>query len=130
MKTGYIMQVTGSATLGLIKLAIFLFYLDIFWPLKWCRWAIWVSASLSSAFYLSMTIVQFYFMTPRPGETMSRHYRGPLVLKVTKLSIPTSSVGLAIDIILLIIPLRAVFQLQIAKKKKIRLCLIFLVGLM
>ena len=124
------MQVTGSATLGLIKLAIFLFYLEVFWPLNWCRWAIWISASLSSAFYLSMTIVQFYFMTPRPGETMARHYGGRMALKVTKLSIPTSSVGLAIDILLIMIPLRAVFQLQMAKKRKIRLYLTFLVGLM
>ncbi|CAF9932188.1 MAG: hypothetical protein HETSPECPRED_008291 [Heterodermia speciosa] len=122
--------VTGSATLGLIKLAIFLFYLDIFWPLNWCRWAIYTGASLSSAFYLSMTIVQFYYMTPRPGETIARHFAGPLAAKVTKLSIPTSSVGLAIDIVLLIIPLRAVSQLQMAKNKKIRLYLTFLVGIM
>ena len=130
LQTGYIMQVTGSATLGFIKLAIFLFYLHIFWPLKWCRWAIYIGASLSSAFYLSMTIVQFYFMTPRPGETLAKHFAGPMAAEVTKLSIPTSSVGLAIDILLLIIPLRAVVQLQMTKKKKIRLCLTFLVGIM
>ncbi|CAL8579514.1 hypothetical protein XPA_005254 [Xanthoria parietina] len=126
----YIMQVTGSATLGLIKLAIFLFYLDIFWPLIWCRRTIYIGASLSSAFYLSITIVQFYFMTPRPGETLSRHLAGRTAAKVNRLGIPTSAVGLAIDIVLLIIPIRAVSQLQMAKKRKMRLYIIFLVGIM
>lgn len=128
--TLYIMQVTGSGTLGLIKLAIFLFYLDIFWPLDWCRWAIYIGASLSSAFYLSITVVQFYFMTPRPGETLPKHLSGRTAAKVNRLGIPTSSVGLAIDILLLIIPLRAVAQLQLARKRKIRLYIIFLVGIM
>ena len=130
MQTGYIMNVTGSSTLGLIKLSIFLFYLDIFWPLHWCRWAIYIGASLSSMFYLSMTIVQYYYMTPRPGETMSKHYGGRMAAKQTKFSIPTSSVGLAIDVVLLVIPLLAVFQLQMANKKKVRICLTFLVGIM
>ena len=130
LQTGYIMQVTGSATLGLIKLTIFLFYLEVFWPLKWCRWVIYIGASLSSAFYLSMTVVQFYFMTPRPGETIAKHFGGKLAAQVTHLSIPTSSVGLAIDILLLIIPMRAVIQLHMVKRKKIRLILTFLVGIM
>ena len=124
------MQVIATATLGFIKLAIFLFYLSIFWPLQWCRWVIYTGASLSSAFYLSMTIVQFYFMTPRPGETMAIHFEGNLATRVTALSIPTSPVGLVVDILLLIIPLRAVFQLQMAKKKKIKLYLTFLIGIM
>lgn len=129
-QTGYIEQVTTSASLGFIKLTIFLFYLDIFWPLKWCRYAIWIGASLSSAFYLSMTIVQFYFMTPHPGETLAKHFGGKLAHKVTTLSIPTTAVGLVIDILLLIIPLRAVIQLKINKKKKVRLVLTFFVGIM
>ena len=124
----YIMQVIGGAVLGLIKLAILLFYLQIFWPLTWCRWSIRITASLSSAFYLAMTIVQFYFMTPRHGETMAQHFEGKMATKVTRLSIPTSSVGLGIDVVLLIVPLRAVFQLQLAKAKRIRLCLTFMVG--
>ncbi|KAJ8063298.1 hypothetical protein OCU04_008528 [Sclerotinia nivalis] len=128
--TAFIMQVIGSLTLGLIKLSIFLFYYQIFWPLKWCRWVICIGASLNSAFYLSMTVVQFYYESPRPGETLAGHFGGKMAQSITRVSIPTSSVGLAIDILLLIIPLRAVVQLQMAKKKKKRLFLTFFVGIM
>jgi hypothetical protein len=126
----YILQVTGSLTLGLIKLAIFLCYYDIFWPLDWCRWAIRICASLSSAFYLSMTVVQFYFMTARKGETLAKHFGGKMAARVTHLSIPTTSVGLVIDIVLFLIPLKAIFEIQMERKKKIRSSLVFLVGLM
>lgn len=124
------MQVTASATLGLIKLSIFLFYAEVFWVLDWCRWTIHIGASLSSAFYLAMTIVQFYFMTPRPGETMAEHFGGDMAARVTTLSIPTTSVGLAVDILLLAVPLRAVTQLRLAKRKKVRLILTFLIGVL
>lgn len=124
------MQVTASATLGLIKLSIFLFYAEVFWVLGWCRWTIHIGASLSSAFYLAMTIVQFYFMTPRPGETMAEHFGGDMAARVTTLSIPTTSVGLAVDILLLAVPLRAVTQLRLAKRKKVRLILTFLIGVL
>jgi uncharacterized membrane protein len=124
------MQVTASATLGLIKLTIFLFYAEIFWVLEWCRWVIYIGASISTAFYLSMTIVQFYFMTPRPGESMAKHFGGNLAARVTSLSIPTTSVGLAIDVLLLVVPLLAVIQLRLARKKKVQLVLTFLIGIL
>ncbi|KAI9699563.1 MAG: hypothetical protein M1820_007061 [Bogoriella megaspora] len=126
--TGYIENVTSSMTLGAIKLAIFLFYFEIFWPLKWCRWVVYIGGSLTGAFYLSMTIVQYYFMTPRRGETMAKHFGGKLAARTTILSIPTSSVGLVIDIVLFIVPLAAIFQLQMPGKKKIRLFITFAIG--
>lgn len=126
----YILQVTGTLTLGLIKLAIFLCYYDIFWPLDWCRRAIRICASLSSAFYLSMTIVQFYFMTARKGETLAKHFGGKMAARVTHLSIPTTSVGLVIDVVLFLIPLKAIFEIQMERKQKIRSSLVFVVGML
>lgn len=129
-KPSYILQVTGTLTLGLIKLAIFLCYYDIFWPLDWCRRAIRICASLSSAFYLSMTIVQFYFMTARKGETLAKHFGGKMAARVTHLSIPTTSVGLVIDVVLFLIPLKAIFEIQMERKQKIRSSLVFVVGML
>lgn len=53
-----------------------------------------------------------------------------MAARVTKLSIPTTSVGLAIDILLLIVPLCAVVQLHLAKRKKVQLVLTFLIGIL
>jgi hypothetical protein len=129
-QTSYILQVTATATLGFVKLAICLCYYDIFWPLDWCRWAIRITASLSSAFYLAMTIVQFYFMSPRKGETLAKHFGGKMAARVTHLSIPTTSVGLVIDVVLFLIPLKAIFEIQMEKKQKIRSASVFLVGIL
>lgn len=60
-------------------------------------------------------------MTPRRGESMAKHFEGKMATKVARLSIPTSPVGLAIDIVLLVILLKAVFQLQLTKARRIRL---------
>ncbi|KAF2016802.1 hypothetical protein BU24DRAFT_490102 [Aaosphaeria arxii CBS 175.79] len=127
--TSYIMQVTMTPTMGLIKLAIFLCYYEFFWALDWCRIAIYTFASLSSAFYLSLTVVQFYFMTARKGETLAKHFAGDMAARVTHIAIPTTAAGLAIDIILLLIPLVAIFQVQMPKKQKIRSASVFLVGI-
>lgn len=69
-------------------------------------------------------------MTPRRGETLASHFAGKMAARVTHLSIPTTSVGLAIDIVLFLIPLRAIFEIQMSRREKIRSSLVFFVGIL
>lgn len=78
-------------------------------------------------FYASATVVQFYFSTPRPGESFFTHQHGKEALK---LSVPLSAVGIVIDIYILVLPIAAVWRLQMAKKRKIGVCLVFGTGSM
>lgn len=87
-----------------------------------------ISATLSSAFYLAFTIYNFYLMTPRSGETFAQRFGSQAVIEASKLSIPTTSVGLGIDIILFFMPIIVIFRLQMKRDQKIRASMAFIVG--
>lgn len=92
--------------------------------------SIYIGATLSTAFYLGVTIALFVFTTPRPGETWAAAILSKEEQMVSKLAIPVSSMGLVVDILLLILPSLAVYKLQLHTTRKIGLMLIFSTGLM
>jgi hypothetical protein len=122
------MQVSTTPTLGLIKLSIFMLYYDIFNVLSWVRWMIRISAALSSAFYLALTIFNLYVMTPRSGQTIAERFGSEAVIEASKVSIPTTSVGLGIDITLFLMPFIVIFRLQMKRNQKIQASMAFMVG--
>ncbi len=81
-------------------------------------------------FYGSMTVVFFYLATPRPswGKLVLSHSFGPMMGKSLVLAIPFPAVGFVIDLYILIVPIVAVSRLQLAKKRKIGLYLVFGTG--
>ena len=80
-------------------------------------------------FYASTAVVQFYYDTPRRGETFLSHQLG-LGKQTLKLSVPLAAANVVIDLYILVVPIVAVQQLQMAKKRKIGLCLVFGTGSM
>ena len=112
------------------KITFFLLYLQLFRPIKVLRVCIYAGMIFTVGFYLSATVAQFYFETPRRGETFVSHQLGPLAKNSLNLSIPLSAVGVVIDFYILILPIVAVSRLQLAKKRKIALCLVFGTGSM
>lgn len=98
--------------------------------MRWLRICIYVGAILTTAFHVAVTVVQLYFMTPRPGETWLSHYTGPLPPKSKASGIPLAGVGLGIDIYLLILPIVAIIQLQLSTRRKIWTILIFMTGIL
>ena len=113
-----------------IKLTFFLFYYQLFKSLRWIRLSVYIGATLSSAFYGASTIANFVFTTPRHGETWVEHFVSPEQQKGTVLSVPLSAVGLAIDVVLLALPIKAVIGLQLSPKKKTGVLCIFMFGLL
>lgn len=91
--------------------------------------SIYIGATLSTAFYLGVTIALFVLTTPRPGETWAVAILSKRQQMVSKLAIPVSSMGLVVDILLLILPSLAVYKLQLHTTRKIGLMLIFSTGL-
>ena len=91
----------------------------------------YTGATFTAAFYLAMTIVQFYFGTPSPKETWAEHQASPdYGRRQQKVAVSIPAVGLVIDVFLLVLPFPAILQLQIQKKRKIGVLLIFAVGLL
>ena len=129
MQPSYIINIVSQPVLGVTKLTFFLFYLQVFRPLKWLRISVYIGASLSTAFYLAVFITETSLATPSPHESWDTHYVSSR-LGQRRLAIPTASVGLVIDILLLILPSVAVSQLQMTTRRKLGLLLIFGTGLM
>ena len=102
--------------------------MQIFWPLRWLRTSIYIGATLSTAFYLSITIVMFDLATPRPGQSFKDVLLSSRAQNVYRLSIPIASMGLVVDVLLLILPSVAVYQLQLQIKRKIGVMLMFSTG--
>ena len=91
--------------------------------------SVYIGATLSTAFYTSVTIVMFDLATPRPGESWRAGYISKRIAKIPKLSIPIASMGLVVDVLLLILPSLAVYKLQLHINRKIGLMLMFSTGI-
>ncbi|MCJ1422452.1 hypothetical protein MMC29_000332 [Sticta canariensis] len=66
-----------------------------------------------------MTISMFVFLSPRSGETLFTHQQNPTYRNVHRFSVPISAANAAIDLYILVLPIAAVIQLQLATKHKI-----------
>ena len=88
----------------------------------------WIGATISGIFYITVTISAFVLASPWPRETffegiLSRHFA-----KFNYFSIPTGVIGLLIDWYLLIVPIPAVLNLKMSTAKKIGVLVIFMTG--
>lgn len=112
------------------KVTFFLFYFQVFGPLRWLRVSVYIGATLTCAFYGAATITQIVFEAPSPGETWLEVALSKRSTKPTILSIPLAAVGLGIDIALLILPLVAVASLHLPTRRKIGVMFIFMFGIL
>ena len=113
-----------------LKVTFFIMYLHIFGPMRWLRLCGYAGATLTAVFYGAMTITTLIFTTPRHDDDNSwlSHYVSKAGKHATVISVPQSVVGLAIDLVILILPIIAVLQLQLPKRRKIGVILIFTTG--
>jgi hypothetical protein len=126
MVPSYMLTVTAPPTLGFLKCTFFILYLQLFYQLRWMRICSIIGLVVTGGLYLGFTIVMFYYSTPRPGELfMPRDTE-----KTTSIILPLSIVGLALDVVILVLPIVAVARLQASRKKKFAAILVFLTGLM
>ena len=111
------------------KLTFFLLYYEVFRPLRWLRISVYIGATLTCAFYGATFITQAVIIVPKPGETWLEHSLAP-DNRDNVLSVPLAAVGLAIDIVLLVMPIVAVTGLQLRTKRKIGVIFIFMFGIL
>ncbi|TGO40207.1 hypothetical protein BHYA_0040g00150 [Botrytis hyacinthi] len=126
----YISAIVINPAFGLVKLSIFVMYLEIFAGLRWMQICVYIGATFSSAFYLAVTILHFYLMTPFGSETFASKLFTPQYAMYVRLGIPTSAISFGIDIYLLVLPLVAVSNLRIPTKQKILMMVGFTVGIL
>lgn len=111
-----------------VKLTFFLLYLKIFYRNAKLRIFIYVGAFSSTAFYIGMGIAGFVLFTPRHGIRWWEYALG--TTRIGSISIPLATVGLGIDLYILILPVAGVMQLHMPAQRKIGVCIIFGTGLL
>ncbi|KAF7886434.1 hypothetical protein EAF00_010537 [Botryotinia globosa] len=126
----YVSAIAINPAFGLVKLSIFVLYLEIFAGLRWMQICVYIGATFSSAFYLALTILHFYLMTPFGGETFASRLFTPQYAMYIRVGVPTSAISFGIDIYLLVLPLIAVSHLRIPRKQKTLVMVGFAVGLL
>ena len=124
----YFLTVITSPTLWATKFSFFLLYLQIFRPMRWLRIAVYIGATLSTAFYIGVTAAQITLATPEPGQGWVSDYLSKREVRLEQTAIPVASIGLVIDVFLLILPSIAVCKLQLHMARKVGLILMFSTG--
>lgn len=113
---------------GLVKLTIWLTYIEIFTSMRWVRVCCYVGAAITSIWYFPVVIATLVWTTPPRGKNFVYSLISDGIFTTQKLTIPIAAVGLAIDVFLFAIPLLAVSKLHMATKKKLGVALIFATG--
>jgi len=126
----FLSVVLVNPTLLAAKLTLFQLYSEIFHPFRWMRICVYIGIAFTTAFYVATSIVQIVLTAPRKGETWLSHAFSDEEYASQKNAIPFASVGLVIDVYLLILPIKAIMDLQLAWKRKLAVGLVFLTGLL
>jgi len=113
-----------------LKNTFFILYLSLFKQLRWVRFCAWFGIIATTLIYTTLTICFFIWATPPKHVTWFAHQTSPGVKKAFQASTPYASIGLVIDLYILIIPIIGVSGLQLSPKRKLGVLLIFLSGAM
>ena len=113
-----------------LKDTFFILYLYIFKPLRWMRICAYTAAAITTTFYVSMSVAALTLTTPRRGETWREHLSSTDELQAATLVVPTSSFGVVVDLVILLLPIIAVMRLQLPTRRKIGVICVFMIGLL
>ena len=97
--------------------------------MRWLRISVYIGATITTLFYGAVTIVLLVYETPR-NSSWSAWELNPEQSKSVNVSIPTGAVGLAIDTFLLLLPIPAVFKLEMPTRRKFGVLVIFMTGIL
>ncbi|KAF2638709.1 hypothetical protein P280DRAFT_482043 [Massarina eburnea CBS 473.64] len=133
----HIMSLLYGLSLMLVKVAILLSWIRLFVPLKQRNAFFWVSHALiwsNVLFYGIGTITEIFQCTPRekiwnPLLIEAGEAGGHCPIDITKHAAASGFINLLSDLIILLLPQRVIWGLNISRKKKIGMSFLFLVGL-
>ena len=114
----------------LAKLSLFLLYLRLFRLSQGTRIATWIGIVSCTIYYLFGGVFTLTMCSPWPGETYYVPALGKRCRLVEGYAYSTICFNALSDIYLVIIPLPVILELQFSTKKKIRICCIFMLGIL
>ena len=109
-------------------MTFFLLYIQLFRPMRWLRYSAYAGAIFTALFYTAIVVWTIAVTSPAPGQSwQSAASKGAKTLPDT---VWIASVGLVLDIYILLLPIAGVSQLQMSRKRKVGVITVFSTGLM
>ncbi|KAJ3571854.1 hypothetical protein NPX13_g5237 [Xylaria arbuscula] len=112
------------------KTSFFLMYLQIFGPLPWLRVCVYIGLTVNWLFYTIVVIASFAYQVPNAGQTWQEGFLNPRYNDAFRWTIPIASGSLILDTYIFILPVIAIFNLQLQVKKKLGVIAVFATGLL
>lgn len=119
----------STVVLATTKATFFLFYLQIFRPVKYLRIANYVGLTITILSMTAFMVAQLVYLTPAPGMSWFEQQTSSHATAAIKLSYPVASVSLAMDVLIFVIPIIGVSNLKLSTRRKFGVILVFLTGL-
>lgn len=116
-----------------VKLSFFILFLEIFSIKPFLRGLIYAGACVTTVFYITTTIVLFALSTPPPGVSLAQKFASFLEPGRSGFLDTVLAVGyfnLFTDFYILLLPISGVIRLQLPKRRKIGVILVFMTGLL
>lgn len=124
------MEIVARVGMFFTKASIVLLYQRIFIPPQTRRTAIWYGIWFVFWFNLLYTVALIFVVTTQCVNKQKQKARGEKCLNQPALVVSASVINVVTDLMILIIPIVAIWGLQMTKKHKIRLSAVFAVGAM
>lgn len=116
----------------LTKLALFSLIYHSFRPLTYVRRLIYFAVTITGLYYLGNGIANGVMCGPKGGHDRIAYIAGQARKSCSAgqiMSITLGSIGLATDLFLFILPLRAISKLDLPRKEKTGVLFIFMTGI-
>lgn len=92
-----------------------------------------IGGLITTVFYIATTVILFVLSTPGPGVTFAEQFESFIGRKTSPVLNTTFAVGyfnILSDLYLLILPISGVMGLNLKRKRKVGVILIFMTGLL
>ena len=126
-------QAIYGPLIWLVNLSLSLLYIEMFGRLKWLRIGAYTGVLISGIFYFSSVAIFLASCSPRTGQSQKEFllaWSSPQCHRIAPFLVSIGAVNIASDLYLIILPLPAVWQLQMPKRKKVGISVVFLTGTM
>ncbi len=103
-------------------------YWSIFNQLRWVRIALLTGGTLITLCNIAFIVGVTTLLTPAHGQTWLEHAQSGRLSEAVRWAVPVGVVGFLGDVFILVIPIPALWNLQMRKRRKFAMMFIFLWG--
>lgn len=124
------MTIMISPAMGSTRLGLFIQYYRLFKVLRYVRITVYIVATAAAVVSIAFGIVTIVLASPWPEETLVDMILSKHFYTAVQFLIPSGALSLMVDLVLLILPISAVWSLQVSKRKRLSTLAIFAVGIL